>query len=144
MIKRTTAAIFVSLAGILMLVHAVVPHHHHYSEICFQKTHCENEQSTESENTPDRDHDSNNNDRHDVCVLNAPAVLPAGQDNHECKCISYTYKHAGAMFSITAILNSEQKHFIQDIKSDDSSQGIISISQLPDYSSVGLRAPPLV
>jgi len=142
--KRIAAVVFVSLAGIMMLAHAVIPHHHHYSEICFQKSHCENEQSNENENNPAHHHENTGEDSHDGCALNAPVLLPAGLDNNECKCISFIYRQAGAMFFAAEILNSDQKIFIPSKIQDDSSPGIIMSNKLLVYSSSGLRAPPVV
>lgn len=57
MLKKITAILFLSLASIIILAFAVIPHHHHQDYICFNSLHCEGHTSSE-EHSHDGEHDS--------------------------------------------------------------------------------------
>ena len=65
MFRKFTALLFLSLASIIMLAFAVVPHHHHQEYICFNSIHCEKQDSP----TP-HSHDEAPEDSDHGCVRN--------------------------------------------------------------------------
>lgn len=144
MIKRAIALTFVAFAGILMLANTAFPHHHHGSAICYQKSHCHNENSDGNESYPSPHHEHDGDSSRDVCIIGVPVLLPSGQEYHECKCIPYTYNYSGSTTFLSAIFGYEQVNNFPFLIINDLSPG-----PGPSYSSIfssslGLRAPPLV
>jgi hypothetical protein len=143
MIKKALSVTIVALAGILMLANTALPHHHHDSAICYQKSHCHNENRDGNESNPSPNHE-HDGDTQDVCLIGGPVLLPSGQENHECKCIAYTYNHSGPTVFPDAIFGSEHTKVFPLLITNYTSS-----APGPSYSSVvnsspGLRAPPVV
>jgi len=144
MIKRKAAVAFLFIAGILFLVHAVVPHHHHGNLICFAKSHCTDEYpSGNRESSPDNHHHDNDG-CDDHCVLKDPAVVSSTQNTAGSKIFEKKVSQPGTE-DILYGLNPE--------KTDQPFPELIFMSLHPEaafvYASLsspssGLRAPPLV
>jgi hypothetical protein len=79
MIKRTTAASFLILAGILFLGHAVVPHHHHGNLICFVKSHCTDEYPAGDHGSSPDSHRHDGQEGPDQCLLKDPVIVSSNQ-----------------------------------------------------------------
>jgi hypothetical protein len=73
--KKAITSVFILTANIILLLHAVFPHHHHESQVCFTLSHgnsCEVQIGTEP------DHHSGNDANGDTedCVLKRIVALP--------------------------------------------------------------------
>lgn len=64
-LKKLTAILFISLASMIMLAFAVMPHHHHGEYICFEAAHCESEYPAEKTSNK-----TNSTDANHGCVRN--------------------------------------------------------------------------
>jgi len=144
MIKRAIAVTIVAFAGILMLANNAFPHHHHGSAICYQTSHCHNENSEGDESNPSPHHEHDGDRSQDVCILGGPVLLPSGQEYHECKCITYTYNHSGATTFPVVVFSYEQDKIFPFLVFNDSSSGSGPLYSSIISSSLGLRAPPVV
>lgn len=84
MTTKKTAFIFLFSAILILLAHAVIPHHHHSLEVCFADSHCHDADENHEHSKPDCDHNDTKND--DCCVLNQVVLLPANSMRHEFNC----------------------------------------------------------
>lgn len=73
MVKRTTALFFLSMAYLIIMAHAVIPHHHHQESICIQDSHCTDQHQGNDQCTSEHDHEVD-------CMLIQSVVIPAGQE----------------------------------------------------------------
>ena len=74
MIKKTAIPFFLVLANVILLAHAVIPHHNHAEIICFNLSHCH----TDKEDASDRSCDSHqhDSDTDSNCILKQVVLLP--------------------------------------------------------------------
>lgn len=75
MIKRITAVSFILFVNIILLAHAVIPHHHHHGEFCIANQ-CQNDCDSNKNNIADHNHKSNGNSDNQFCVLKQVVVVP--------------------------------------------------------------------
>ena len=144
MIKRTTAYIFIILAGILFLAHAVIPHHHHDTQICLVIKHCTNEHLTDEPGSDGKSHSHDGDNNSDQCVLKAPVVLSLNQNKTDFYFYNHSSDNSGHDGIYYAIVNSTNElkipvlsTFFFEHSEDYSYSSLVS-------NSLGLRAPPVV
>lgn len=140
-IKRVTAYSLILIANIFLLVHAVTPHHHHQSLVCYEQKH------NLPDNVPQKNHHAEHEHQHDgnkdftICILNQPVVVPESQDRLLKSWNSCSYNHHLDYYvtSNTGYIDSPHLSFVVTYFHFKS-------SFLESYtsSSVGLRAPPVV
>jgi hypothetical protein len=138
--------VFIFMAGLIILAHAVVPHHHHDNIICIENTHCADDTSPHNHNydndhkdTGDHDHDCS----HDVqtCFLNQ--FIP-NQNNENQKILKYGNSNTIFPVLVFAIFNSETENF--SLRKTDFSFIPIKLLNYTTFVTkcFGLRAPPVV
>ncbi len=128
------------LANLFFLAHAIIPHHHHHSELCFATSHCIADSNHEHDNC------CTNDSKQDVptdrcCALQDAAAMPADQVKASPKISYELLPQLGGLCAILTRFNySPQQHL---------SESEISYADFdfPLYSqyifhSIGLRAPP--
>ena len=144
MIKRTAAASFLLLAGIIFLGHAVVPHHHHGNLICFVKSHCTDEYPAGDHGSSPDSHHHDGQEGPDQCLLKDPVIVSSNQ--------------TGAGLKITDLKGSQpfSESLFACLKTDDpwlQATDLLHSLSLPPVifhylslssCSPGLRAPPIV
>jgi len=144
MIKRTTAFVFLVLASILVLTHAVVPHHHHGNQICFVNNHCINDNLKNEHGTNGKNHTHDGDGSSPDCILKEPALLSSYQWKTDLRSFNQTSGSSdmdGFLFTIPD--NTTEPHFtfqasfISERSSDCLYTSLVS-------NSLGLRAPPVV
>jgi hypothetical protein len=143
MINRTTAVAFLMLANILLLAHAVVPHHHHNHQVCFVNSHCNHDDPTHEHdrNRDSHSHDGENN--HDNCVLKEPVAVFSNQWKIDLKITDITDRTGADDFHNCALCDGTEfqcfllSSFIYELNTGSSYPSLVS-------SSLGLRAPPVV
>lgn len=143
--KRIPAAFFILLANMVLFVHAVVPHHHHDSDLCFdtfvaEHTSHENCCSTAC-NAGQHQHDSSDEES-DSCMLSHIVALFNGdiKQNIRAHISSHDLVNNAFLFAIESSESSSvsNPHFFIEIVFND---------HIPIYHSLasqafGLRAPP--
>lgn len=142
MVKRITAFIFILLANIVLLAHAVVPHQHYFGHVCIGTEHSQDNEATHESNSTEPDHKHDGNNTSTSCVLKQAVVLPTNQSRQECDYISYTDNNSTKF--LFALFNSGTESAVLVLLCEASDKVII-----PSYSSfvntsLGLRAPPVV
>jgi len=76
MIRRTTAILFILLASISLLAHAVIQHHHHSGVICNISSQCQTDIDAQHPTTPEHNHKHGGNCGVNYCTLNQEVELP--------------------------------------------------------------------
>ena len=140
--NRVAATIFLILANLVLFVHAVIPHHHHESELCFDafnKTEQTTDNCCESDETKHH-HDSDKDE--DGCFLTHIIALNYGEVKQGIRVdfVSAGFNTNNFAMAILSDRNSA-------ISSPDYFIEIISHDRRPNYFSLacrasGLRAPP--
>ncbi|HBL77329.1 MAG: hypothetical protein A2W90_21840 [Bacteroidetes bacterium GWF2_42_66] len=139
MIKKITAFVFIVLANFVLLVHAVIPHHHHQSHVCIENSHCQCDSETHSHCNPEHEHDGN--DSND-CLLKQVVALPSNQVKQECKCIC-TDHHSHPDHSSFVLFNTGAEVSIPIFYFDTSIPIIVFSYPSLVITTAGLRAPPV-
>ncbi|MFH1001353.1 MAG: DUF6769 family protein [Bacteroidota bacterium] len=140
--RRKIALFILFFANIILLAHAVLPHHHHETYVClFDKHSYHDNDSSEEKTFCHHEHHGQNEDSAD-CLLKNLVVLPAKSIKQAFQSFTYT---------------SDYHHFNDFLLNfDDERSGFLSSSnhfqQFTEESSylnyvsrcLGLRAPPVV
>ncbi len=144
MIKRTTAIVFVLLANLLYLAHAVVPHHHHNKLVCLGES-----QGLIHSNSSGHSHD-NDSDNHDgkdnsdECILKELTALPSNEWKQELKFSANDYNPDDKIAFFNSSLFIGEDAFIPLILQFIPVHYINSSFSFYVSSSLGLRAPPII
>lgn len=141
MIKKATVIFFVFIAGFLNLANPVFPHHHHFSSICYNHSHCQDAQSHGSTNTASHQHDDNGSD--ECCSINSAVILPSAQEQAGSLVAVYIDNHQCPLDFLSIIAYNRGEHYFEIIPFDYS-PGISFLHSALINSSRGLRAPPAV
>jgi len=144
MIKKRAAIFLILLANIVFLAHAVVPHHHHESQVCLESCSCQSDCSTHEHNTSAHNHNHDGSDCSVNCVLKQTVVIPSNQLRHELKYATGENHHSPFNNFHAIIINHEQLSFAPKIISIAQIPLIISSHSQFNSGSTGLRAPPAV
>lgn len=141
MLKKLTAYSFILLANIVLLAHAVVPHHHHQSIACVESSHCQDDNIAHKHNAPADNHQHDGSSSAN-CILKQAVIVPSNQGKNETDCVFCSLNH------------SLDLQFTLPYTGNEAIIPIFSIvASIPDVSfsfssyittSLGLRAPPLV
>ena len=140
MIKKVTAYSLILIANIVLLAHAVLPHHHHEQLVCIEQTHCTNDAISHSQTASDNHH------QHDgahlaTCILKQAIIISTSQARLLNNCDNCSDNHNHDFF----ILSYFGLETLQPIT--------VTVSTVPEFtftfssyitSSLGLRAPPKV
>jgi len=144
MIGKTTAIFFLLLANIILLAHAVIPHHYHQEQVCIVNAHCQNDSKAHQHNASGHNHEHDGSEGTQNCVLKQAVAIPANSLKQEFKCLGCDDNHSPLVHLQAVLLSHEFNSFVPKI---------ISIAQIPlktsshscfVHSSLGLRAPPTV
>ena len=140
---RITANLFIMLAGILLVAHAVVPHHHHLKQICFERSHCIHDDLTHEHGTNPSSHSHDGENSHDDCVLKDPVVVLSNESKPDFRFIYETGRSGLDGFHDNFLNNSIEllipvlSSYVYERVTDSLYRSLLS-------ASLGLRAPPAV
>jgi hypothetical protein len=81
MTTKKTAFLFLLVANLILLAHAVIPHHHHNLVVCIEGSHCQDSENHEHSNCNHTDDETG-----DCCVLNQLVLMPGNNMRHEINC----------------------------------------------------------
>ncbi len=140
MIKKFSAFSFILLANIILLAHAVIPHHHHDSVICIKQNHCQDDRIPYNHNVTEHNHQHDGNKNSTSCILKQSVVVPTSQGRQLKSCDNYSGNHNPDYYT--------QSHFgISDLQADSKVVAYYPVQAfyllLFVTSALGLRAPPL-
>ena len=144
MIKRIAAIFFILLANIIILAHAMLPHHQHKGEIFLVNSHhessCDSHEHSEKPDTSDHESD------HDVqcCELVHDFIIPSNQIKQERKLYDDAFNYHGAAV-FQAILGDRILTGLTQFEFFSNPPPLItSADSLFKNRVFGLRAPPIV
>lgn len=144
MTARKFSFVFLFVANLIIVAHAVIPHHHHDKVVCIIDSYCGNglEAHTHLAETPDHNHDGSNNAEN--CSLKQLLVTPPqnirGVSGYFVSDLDNdTYPEFVSTYESTGIIMSLLFKYISHREFTDFRSRIISWIA----SSHGLRAPPL-
>ena len=144
MMKKGTAIFFILLANIILLAHAVVPHHYHQNKVCVNSSHCQSDSYAHQHDTskPNHEHDGEN-DSH-FCVLKQVVFITSNQWDQFDKCLFGSYKPLSLLDFQAVLFDNGFNALIPRIVS--TGQTLFKTSTYLSFvsSSIGLRAPPVV
>ena len=144
MFKRNTAIFFILTAYIFLLVHAVIPHHHHDSNVCIISSHCETGTEDHDHNTTEHNHNHDGDNKTENCVLNQEVVIPSNQVRQSCKCIDCIDSHHESDQLQAVLFDSKTKSFAAKCFYVIKRPLTASVYSLYLSSGLNLRAPPVV
>jgi hypothetical protein len=139
---KKTAFLFLLVANLVLLVHAVIPHHHHSLEICITDSNCQDACENHEHSNSNCDHTGNETD--DCCVLNQLILLPGNNMRQETNCT--IGDDFNPPFDSTPIILSYTDFNVgpKNIKAKVPIPVIQSAYTQFVVLSSGLRAPPVV
>jgi len=144
MMKRSIAIFLIALASTIWLTHAILPHHHHNSQACLVKEHCQHDTNHRGQNSESNSHNHDNNSS-SHCVLNQSAIVPQpvfkinnGFPEPPQFDIDLDFIQAIIANTYSASLLSRKTHAVY-LARVSTTLYLVSIGQ-----SLGLRAPPTV
>lgn len=139
--KRGTSFIFVLLANIILLAHAIIPHHHHKTEetIVCSGTQSEGIVHKHSSNTSEHEHHRGRD--YDCCLLKQVEVIPSNTFRQVCKCKDYNDN--SPQFCEYQVILPENNTGIHALESEKNPGPLIQFtySQIVN-NAIGLRGPP--
>lgn len=144
MIRKGTAIFFILLANFIMLAHAVVPHHHHKSQVCIESNHCLSDSYAHNHNTSAHDHEHDGGAGTENCALKQAVVISTNSVRQEFKCLDCDDNHPQLIHFQAILFSNKFISFIPKIGSNAQIPFITSSYLHSLQSSLGLRAPPIV
>lgn len=144
MIRKKTAIFFILLANIILLAHAVVPHHYHKEQVCLVNAHCQNDSKAHQHNASGHNHEHDGSEGTQNCVLKQTVAIPANSLRQEFKCLGCDDNHSPFVHLQAILCGNELISFVPEIISN--AQTPSGSSQHSNFvsTSLGLRAPPIV
>ena len=140
MILRKTAFAFILTANLVVLFHAVLPHHHHDQQICFNEIACCNHSGSAHHYCHGHGSQHDENGSTENCLLKQLVILPTNQERFKVDNLSINQVSQHADFYLASAYNHQAylNHCTEFIS-------------LPDryhdsgfaYLFFGLRAPPV-
>ncbi len=141
MIRKSLTVFFILIANIILLVHAVIPHHSHQNEVCLGNAHI---QANSVAYNSCSNHKHSNEKETEGCALNKVVVVLSQQLKSEIRSFdcAATYSQLDATQSV--ILNkSFDSLFLIDISNIKPPLLTFIYSSFVG-NSIGLRAPPII
>lgn len=137
MFRKSLTAFFIILANFILLAHAVIPHHHHKTDICIAN----NVDNVAHDNCDTHNHKHENEG--DACVLNQIVVIASQQirfENKDFDCDDYQSQFDG----IHAVLLNKSADKLCTLNSSSTKPPLLAFTySLFAGNSLGLRAPPI-
>jgi len=131
------------LAGILLVAHAVIPHHHHNKQICLERSHCIHDDLKVEHGTNTGSHSHDGENSHDDCVLKIPVVVLSNQGKTDFRFINDTDRSGLDVFHDNLVVISTEfpipvlSSYVYERVTDSLYPSLVA-------ASLGLRAPPAV
>lgn len=140
MVKKTTAILFILLANIILLAHALAPHNHSNGLVCICKTTI----NAHQHETSKCNHKNNGKTSSDYCILTQLIVIRNTQIRQEYKNVDLADNHYQFDGLQAVLLNNSFKGFRQVYRTN---LHLLQIGTLFNHflnTGLGLRAPPVV
>jgi hypothetical protein len=144
MTNRTTALFFILLANIILLTHAVVPHYHHKSKICFVNFHTQTDCDEHKHSDIKHEHKHDGKNEKENCILKEVVAIPSNRILKDYKNFVWHDHHQKFDGFQAVLFCNELIAFVPIVKSN-TFVPLISSSYINFVNiSLSLRAPPTV
>ena len=144
MFRRGSALFFTIFAVTIVLAYAVIPHHHHESEVCVISSHCETGNDEHKQTPIEHNHEHDGENNFDHCALDQVFITPFNQLKPEFEYLSNTGHFSQLdLFQATLLDNDLLEHF-PVVELVDQHHFLLSTYYKLASTSIGLRAPPIV
>jgi hypothetical protein len=144
MLRKKAALFLILLANIVLLVYAVVPHHHHHEQICFESSHCQDDESTHKHSTPEHNHEHDGSGGVDNCVFKQTLAIAANSLKQGPLCFNANERNDLNLDLRAQIVLDDLIFFVPRIITRAQISPQISAHSNFFAASSGLRAPPTV
>jgi hypothetical protein len=144
MIKKVTPIVFILLANILLLTHAVLPHHHHNKQVCLIKSHCINDNNSKGHSSDNESHNHDDENNSNDCVLKELIAISSNDWKQEFKFTAsahYQQDHASFHYDL---LNIGEEAVTAILLQSVSVHKVKYSYTYYVSASLGLRAPPII
>ena len=140
--RRNIGRLFAFLAVLILLAHAVFPHHHHEEQVCLNLKHFHHTNKDSAKYPADctHEHEHDSEDPVSNCILKQLVVVPAGQTKNEPEVLYLDN------FTDCFILQAGYSYELQStelFRKNSYPQDVPLFHSFLDYTQ-GLRAPPAV
>ena len=135
---RYTAISFILFANIMLLVHALVPHHHHKGIICFTEEHSISVCDHHTQN-----HDSEKEDS-GCCVVKQDYLVPTDEIGKTTRCVVNELNSKFQIGLFPLIISSSNLRVFAPVKFIHHFFDDLPLYRYYLSSSLSLRAPPCV
>lgn len=140
MISKITAYSFILIANLILLAHAVIPHHHHQSVVCVTETECHDDKHEHDHDFSAKEHQHDENENTSACILNQ-ALITTSKDRllKNCNNCSYNQNHDFYFFSV------QEKIVLQPISATETTACNLN-PFITTYVAInlGFRGPPVI
>ena len=104
LVKRIISISFVALSSLVLLILAIVPHHHHEGLVCIVMEICEQDNQVNDEHTDHREL-PNDSDHEQSCIAESKYTSPKTTNETKCKvssCQNHDLTHLFPIFFLAA------------------------------------------
>ena len=128
------------MASLVLLAHAVIPHHHHFQEICVEVDYCADDLVEHTHDYPTHNHQHNASDDAS-CVINQALISSTSKSKANNSCIDCSEKH---LHNYLVLFDFNNEGFDNDVNLKFEFQEVPLIYELLLSTSLDLRGPPTV
>ncbi len=141
---RYTAFGFILLANIMLLVHGLLPHHHHKGVVCFTQDQTEEVCCNDAQHQHSKGCEDNKRDDSNCCVVKQDFLIPSDEIGKTTRCVVNEIHSKIQSWFVALLTNSIELKVFTTIKFKHHFFDV-----LPHYcyylsSSLSLRAPPSI
>ncbi len=141
---RYTAFGFILLANIMLLVHGLMPHHHHKGIVCFTQNQTEEVCCNDVQHQHNKGCDDSHSDDSGCCVVKQDFLIPSDEIGKTTRCVVSEIHSKIQSWFVALLTNSIEFKVFTTIKLKHQFFDV-----LPHYcyylsSSLTLRAPPSI
>jgi len=140
-VKQITAFIFLVIVNLILLTHAVFPHHHHDSQVCLFDDHCSDDNVAHNHDTDKHGHEHDGNANNLDCLLDEEVIIPSKPYKSQ---ITLQNNGSGLDYHFTLITPAFNYPEVPAIASHSPTDFQEPFTSFFSGHFYGLRAPPLV
>ncbi len=142
MFKKATALFFILIAGIILLAHAVIPHHDYQNKICLTGYECEKKGDLQNPLVPESKHKDDSEKPTENCVLANLLIISSDEKTQDFKPVFFVENPSTAkIFHVSYLERDFSTHLIL-FSGSTFEPLIVSTYSLCASAIFGLRAPP--
>ncbi|MGE0077922.1 MAG: DUF6769 family protein [Bacteroidales bacterium] len=142
--QRNIAFTIILLANVMLLVHSLMPHHHHNGVVCFTESHSQCSCNSNNHSNDCGTHHSSNGDDSGCCVVKQDYLVPSDEIGKTTRCVVHEINTKISNWFIPLLTSSVELQVIYEIKFK-----FHFFDDFPLYScfidsGLSLRAPPSI